>query len=80
MDLAQLDAEWGECWLEPGPVSREVETSVKRVFGGLPEWTPLLARVPWVVQAILDGADKPGQRESGTRELFEKLAEELRAY
>jgi AhpD family alkylhydroperoxidase len=44
--------EWGECWLDPVPVPRELRADLKRRTGGIvPEWGPRLAPVPWVVRA-----------------------------
>ena len=44
--------EWGECWLAPAPVPRELAADLKRRMGGIvPLWVPRLASVPWVVRA-----------------------------
>jgi alkylhydroperoxidase family enzyme len=44
--------EWGECWLTPRPIPRELAAEVKRRTGGVvPIWVGRLASVPWVVRA-----------------------------
>src|SRR5262245_54230470 len=43
---------WGECWLAPAPIPRELAADIKRCTGGMvPAWAPLLASVPWLVRA-----------------------------
>jgi AhpD family alkylhydroperoxidase len=59
MNIETLDAQWGECWLEPVPVPPDLAADVRKALGGnLPSWTPLMARVPWVVRAMLGGIEK----------------------
>jgi uncharacterized peroxidase-related enzyme len=44
--------EWGECWLTPPPMPRELATELKRLTGGfLPAWATYTASVPWVARA-----------------------------
>ena len=44
--------EWGECWLDPVPLPRELAADLKRRTGGVvPGWGPRLTPVPWVVRA-----------------------------
>lgn len=52
MSFAEATAamEWGECWLEPGPVPEAVEAEIRRLESGmLPAWAQRLSAVPWVV-------------------------------
>jgi alkylhydroperoxidase family enzyme len=44
--------EWGECWLSPPPMPRELAAEVrKRMHGVLPAWASYTAAVPWVARA-----------------------------
>jgi uncharacterized peroxidase-related enzyme len=44
--------EWGECWLAPQPMPRELAAELKRLTGGfLPAWATHTAAVPWVSRA-----------------------------
>jgi alkylhydroperoxidase family enzyme len=54
----KLDAEWGKAWLEPAPIPADLDARVKKSFGRIPSWAPMLARVPWVVEAFIDSTDK----------------------
>jgi alkylhydroperoxidase family enzyme len=52
----RMSMEWGECWLEPAPMPRELVADLKRRTGGVvPAWAPRLASVPWVVRANASG-------------------------
>jgi alkylhydroperoxidase family enzyme len=54
-----LDAEWGECSLEPGPVPADLAVMIKKVSGGsIPEWGARLAVVPWVARGFVRGIEK----------------------
>jgi alkylhydroperoxidase family enzyme len=57
--FAALDAQWGECWLEPGPVPADLAALIKKVTGGgMPEWGARLSVVPWVTRGFVRGIDK----------------------
>jgi AhpD family alkylhydroperoxidase len=59
MNFETLDAQWGECWLEPAPIPADLEADVRKAFGGkMPAWTSLIARVPWVVRTMISDVDK----------------------
>jgi AhpD family alkylhydroperoxidase len=54
-----LDAQWGECWLEPGPVPADLAAMIRKVSGGsMPEWGARLAVVPWVARGFIRGVEK----------------------
>jgi alkylhydroperoxidase family enzyme len=51
-----MSMEWGECWLDPAPMSREFVADLKQRTGGVvPAWAPRLASVTWVVRASAVG-------------------------
>lgn len=55
MNITEASAamEWGECWIEPGPVPAELAADVRRITGGfLPGWARRLSSVPWVVRGF----------------------------
>jgi alkylhydroperoxidase family enzyme len=57
--MEALDAQWGECWLQPGPVPAELAAAIKKFTGGaMPVWGSRLAVVPWVARGFLRGIDK----------------------
>jgi AhpD family alkylhydroperoxidase len=59
MNFEALDAQWGECWLTPVPIPADLAADVRKAYGGpMPAWTPLLARVPWVVRTFISDVDK----------------------
>jgi AhpD family alkylhydroperoxidase len=45
--------EWGECWLEPTPMPRDLTAEIRRLTGGIvPSWATHTASVPWVGRAF----------------------------
>ncbi|HXJ33354.1 MAG TPA: hypothetical protein VMS22_04875 [Candidatus Eisenbacteria bacterium] len=43
--------EWGECWLEPTAMPRELAADIRRALHGVvPAWSARLASVPWVAR------------------------------
>src|SRR5262249_15131750 len=57
---AAATMEWGDCWLEPGPVPPAIAREIRRAPGGArPQWASRLAPVPWVVRAMARGIRNP---------------------
>ena len=57
--FAELDAEWGECWLEPRPVPADLAAAIKKfTHGEMTEWGRRLGTVPWVPRAFLHAVDE----------------------
>jgi uncharacterized peroxidase-related enzyme len=55
----ELDAEWGECWLEPRPLPADVAAAIKKfTHGAMTEWGKRLGTVPWVPRAFLRAIDE----------------------
>jgi alkylhydroperoxidase family enzyme len=55
----ELDAQWGDCCLERGPVPADLAAAIKKITGGaMPEWGARLAAVPWVARTFRRGIDK----------------------
>lgn len=54
-----MDEQWGECWLEPGPVPADLAAAIKKLTGGVvPEWGSRLGVVPWVARGFFGGIEK----------------------
>ena len=51
-DRADAGMDWGECWLEPGPIPPALASEVRQRVGAVPAWAPRLSRVPWVVRSF----------------------------
>ena len=55
----ELDAQWGECWLEPRPVPADLAAAIKKfTHGEMTEWGRRLGTVPWVPRAFLRAVDE----------------------
>ena len=55
----EMDAQWGECWLEPRPVPADLAAAINKfTHGEMTEWGRRLGTVPWVPRAFLRAVDE----------------------